>query len=89
MLLGLPCVASRAGGIPDMMRDGAEGRIYGEPGDAAALADTAAAVLSLPDQGAALGTAARTRALATHDAAKNAADLIGIYRRILSKEGGI
>ena len=86
MLLGLPCIASRAGGIPDMMTDGAEGLIYGEPGDADALASAVSQILSLPDQGAALGKAARARAAVTHDAVRNAAALIEIYHAIVNGE---
>ena len=67
MLLGLPCVASRAGGIPDMLTDGTEGHLYGQALDADGLARTVTAVLSAPDSGAALGQAARRRALHTHD----------------------
>ena len=82
MLLGMPCLASRAGGIPDMLQDGREGRIYGDAGNAAALAEAAADLLGAPDHGAALGFTARQRALQTHDPAKNAADLLAIYDRI-------
>lgn len=82
MLLGMPCLASRAGGIPDMLEDGKEGRIYGPAGDAEALASAAIELLSAPDHGAAQGAAARRRALATHDPARNAADLLGIYTAI-------
>lgn len=86
MLLGLPCVASRTGGIPDMMADGVEGRLYGEPLDAPALARTVVEVLSAPDSGTALGQAARIRALKTHDPAVNADTLCGIYRTILQED---
>lgn len=86
MLLGLPCVASRAGGIPDMMSDGREGRLYGDALDAEALARTVTEVLSAPDHGAALGHAARVRALQTHDPAANAKTLCGIYQTILQEE---
>ena len=86
MLLGLPCVASAAGGIPDMLTDGVEGRLYGAALDADALARTVTEVLTRPDGGAALGLAARTRALDTHDPTTNAAALWGIYETIVREE---
>lgn len=86
MLLGLPCVASRAGGIPDMLTDGREGLLYGDPLDAEALGRCLCAVLGAPDGGAALGQAARARALRTHDPAANAGALTAIYKTILGEE---
>ena len=83
MLLGLPCVASAAGGIPDMLADGREGALYAPPGDAAALAGAVLRVLGAPDAGAALGAAAQARAQKTHDPAANARALAGIYTAIL------
>ena len=83
MLLGMPCVASNAGGIPDMLAAGREGLLYGESQDADALARCLLQVLTAPDGGTALGQAARARALHTHDAAANAAALVGIYETIL------
>lgn len=85
MLLGVPCVASQAGGIPDMLTDGQEGRLYGQALDARALADTVCAVLARPDRGKALGEAARARALQTHDAAANAKALCAIYDTIVQE----
>lgn len=85
MLLGLPCVASDAGGIPDMLTDGREGRLYGPALDADALARTIAQVLDAPDQGAALGQAARARAQRVHDGEANARTLWGIYQTILGE----
>lgn len=85
MLLGVPCVASRAGGIPDMLTDGLEGRLYGGFLDADALAQTVAEVLSAPDGGAALGQAAHDRAVRVHDPVTNAQTMCGIYQTILQE----
>ena len=87
MLLGMPCVAARAGGIPSMMDEG-EGLLYDPPGDAQRLADALAALLSDTDRAAALGQAARRRAQATHDPAANAGALLGIYKTITG-EGAV
>ena len=87
MLLGLPCVASAAGGIPDMLQSGVQGMLYGVAGDDAALSAAILQVLALPDHGTALGTAAQIRARVTHDAAKNTAQMIEIYRKVLQREG--
>ena len=86
MLLGLPCVASAVGGIPSMLENGTEGLLYGDALDADALARAVLQVLHSPDGGAAMGRAARARALQTHDAARNAADLLHIYESILQEE---
>ena len=87
MLLGMPCVAARAGGIPSMMDEG-EGLLYDPPGDAQRLADALAALLSDTDRASALGQAARRRAQATHDPAANAGALLGIYKTITG-EGAV
>ena len=80
----MPCVASAAGGIPDMLADGREGALYAPPGDAAALTGAVLRVLGAPDAGAALGAAAQARAQKTHDPAANARALAGIYTAILN-----
>ena len=86
MLLGLPCVASAVGGISSMLANGTEGLLYGDALDADALARAVLQVLHSPDGGTAMGRAARARALQTHDAARNAADLLHIYESILQEE---
>lgn len=86
MLLGVPCIASCAGGIPDMITDGQEGLLYGAPLDADALASAITRLLCAPDGGAALGQAARLRARQTHDPAANADTLCGIYQTIVQEE---
>jgi glycosyltransferase involved in cell wall biosynthesis len=59
--LGLPIVASRTGGIPDVITDGVSGLLV-PPGDPEALARTIDHVLSSPDLVRRLGEAARERA---------------------------
>lgn len=86
MLLGLPCVASRVGGVPSLLADGKEGLLT-PAGDPAALAKAVLALLADPARAAALGAAARARASVTHDPARNAEAMLGIYRGILSGEG--
>jgi len=60
MACGRPVVGARAGGIPDVLRDGREGLLV-EPGDAAGLARALGALLDGPARAAALGDAARRR----------------------------
>ncbi len=81
MLLGLPCVAARVGGVADMLKQGEEGRIY-EPGNVKALADAIRELFALEDQAAVLGAAARQHAGNTHDPEKNLQDLLAIYEAI-------
>lgn len=60
MACARPCVATAAGGIPDALRDGREGRLV-EPGDAVALAAAMAELLDDRERAARLGHAARAR----------------------------
>ncbi|MGQ9366338.1 glycosyltransferase family 4 protein [Azospirillum sp. ST 5-10] len=78
---GLPVVAGRTGGVPDIVRDGVTGRLVAV-GDAAALADAVAALLADPAARAAMGEAARRCAAAEHDLAAAAAVLDGVVRRL-------
>ena len=69
-----------------LLASGTEGLLYGDALDADALARAVLQVLHSPDGGTAMGRAARARALQTHDAARNAADLLHIYESILQEE---
>ena len=61
MAAGRPCVATRVGGIPEVVTDGVDGVLV-PPGDPDALADALSALAADPDRRAALGSAAVTRA---------------------------
>jgi glycosyltransferase involved in cell wall biosynthesis len=61
MSLGRPVVASRAGGLPEVVRDGDTGLLV-DVGDAAGLARAMVALLRDPERAAALGAAGRERA---------------------------
>ena len=60
MAAGLPVVASRVGGIPEIVDDGVTGHL-GPPSDPDALAAAILDVLDHPKRGAAFGQAGRMR----------------------------
>ncbi len=60
MAVGLPVVATRVGGVPEML-DGGRLGVLVAPEDPAALADALARVLEHPDEGDAMGRAAQAR----------------------------
>jgi glycosyltransferase involved in cell wall biosynthesis len=66
MATGCPVVGSNIGGIPFVIRDNVDGVLV-PPGDASALADGLAGVLTDPSRAAALGAAGREAALARWD----------------------
>lgn len=58
MAMGLPCVATRVGGIPEVIEDGVNGRLV-DPGQPEALARVLAEILQDGEQAGRLGAAAR------------------------------
>lgn len=58
MALGLPCVATRFGGVEDIIRDGENGVLVPLE-DAESMAQAIAALLQYPDRASAIGDAAR------------------------------
>ncbi len=60
MTLGRPVIASRVGGLPDLIADGVTGLLV-PPGDSQALADALSTLLLDPALAAALGRAGRAR----------------------------
>src|SRR5262249_11242392 len=55
---GLPAVATRVAGVPEIIRDGVTGRVVA-PGDPEALADALESLLTSPRRRAPMGVAAR------------------------------
>jgi glycosyltransferase involved in cell wall biosynthesis len=75
-------VASRIGGVVDVLEDGRSG-ILVEAGDANGLAAALGALFDLPDRGAALGAAARQTAQRGFDERDNLAR----YRELFAEIG--
>lgn len=83
MSLGLPCVASYAGGIPSLLEEGRTGLFF-PPGDAALLAQRLEEVLSDDALATRLGAAARRVALERHAPARVVGQLLDAYRAVAS-----
>ena len=79
-ILGVPCVCSYVGGIPDMMR-GDEGHLY-------RFEETSMLAKCICDIFANKGSQVNMKdiARARHDKDKNTRDLLNIYKEILSKQ---
>ena len=72
---GLPVVAARTRGVPDLVRDSETGMLVPE-GDAAAFADAVQTLLQTPDRRRRMGLAARARVAREHSV-KAASERIG------------
>lgn len=81
MLLGVPVVAARTGGIPSMIEDGTEGLLF-RTGDVKGLAECMKQVWREPKAAAKRAENARKRAFAVHDGNRNYERLLAIYREI-------
>lgn len=74
MAAGLPCVSTRLTGIPEIIRDGEDGRLVA-PDDPAALAGALSELLADPVACAAMGRRARARAEERFDLRRNVRQL--------------
>lgn len=81
MLLGVPVVSTKVGGVADMLADGEEGLLY-ETEDVEALVAAIRRIFEEPEFGAQISEAARKHAWVTHDADANFARLLEIYHDI-------
>ncbi|WP_369257006.1 glycosyltransferase family 4 protein [Geodermatophilus amargosae] len=77
---GTPLVATRTGGLPELLGDAA---LLVPPGDAAALAGAVRDLLADPDRAAALTRAGREQAAGWPDEAATARTLVAVYRELL------
>ncbi len=79
MALRRPVISTFVAGIPELVRDGANGWLV-PAGDVEALADAMAACLDAPpDALARMGAAAHERVLARHDVDREAAKLVALF----------
>jgi glycosyltransferase involved in cell wall biosynthesis len=83
MAVGAPVVASRTGGIPDMIADGVDGVLV-EPGDVESLREGLSRVLDSRDLRRRLSEKARERAHAAYRPDIVAARTVGLYEEVVA-----
>jgi glycosyltransferase involved in cell wall biosynthesis len=82
MASGIPVVATRVGGIPEIVSDGTG--VLVPPGDERALSEAIAGLLDDPDRSASVATAARGRVLERFTADANADATLRLYEELLT-----
>lgn len=81
-MVGTPCVASYVGGVPDMTIDNKEALHYRND-DPALLAWHIKRIFDNDELAKELSANGRKRARETHDAKKNAEQLLNVYKKVL------
>ena len=81
MILGMPCVAARVGGIPSLAKDGQDVIMY-QPEDTKALTEAVNRLFADQELSKEMGQAAHARASLTHDAQANYKMLCWVYDAI-------
>jgi len=79
---GCPVVATRVGGVPDVVRDGEDGFLV-EAGDTKGLAERLAQLAADPDLRGRMGSAGRDRVLARYAVDRLVDDIDRLYRSLL------
>ena len=83
---GTPVVATRVGGVPDVVRDGVDGYLV-EAGDTESAAERLAALARDPALRARLGEAGRANALERYSVERLVDDVDRLYRSLLAAKG--
>jgi glycosyltransferase involved in cell wall biosynthesis len=83
---GRPVVATRVGGVPDVVRDGEDGFLV-EVGDARGLAERLAQLAADPGLRGRMGAAGRERVLTRYAVDRLAEDVDRLYRALLETAG--
>ncbi|OPZ17106.1 MAG: Spore coat protein SA [candidate division BRC1 bacterium ADurb.BinA364] len=84
MASGVPVVATRVGGIPELLRQGEFGRLV-DPGDAEQLAEAIGALLDSTEERQRLAQAARRMVAREHSFERWIADVEGVYESALAE----
>ena len=87
MATGLPVVATRVGGIPELVRDGKSGLLVA-PGRADVLAAALGRLAGAPELRAAMGTAARERVAVDFELRRSARRLRALFLESLTSVDG-
>jgi len=82
MASGVPVVGTTIGAVPDLIRDGVDGRVV-EPGDVRGLADALEALVTAPALRASMGASIRERAEKAHDLTQLSRRLGELYQAVL------
>lgn len=83
---GTPVVATRVGGVPDVVRDGVDGFLVG-PGEIDTAADRLARLAADPALRARFGEAGRARVLERYSVARLVDDVDRLYQSLLAAKG--
>lgn len=81
-----PVVATRVGGVPDVVRDGIDGFLV-ESGDIDALADRLGRLAADRELASRMGEAGRERVLERYSVERLVDDVDALYRRLLAEKG--
>ena len=82
MFCGIPIVASRVGGIPELIDDGVHGLLV-PPADVTALSDALTELLQSEDRRRSLGEAGQARVRAEFEVGRMVDGTLGVYRQVL------
>ncbi|HEY7421967.1 MAG TPA: glycosyltransferase, partial [Gaiellaceae bacterium] len=88
MACGLPVVASRIGGIPEVVGDDGLNGLLVEPGDTAAVVEESNRVLSDEELRRRLGQAARSRVLAEYTVERMVERTVAVYEAAAARLDG-
>ena len=83
---GRPVVATRVGGVPDVVRDGVDGFLV-EPGDIDALAERLSRLAADPALAGRMGEAGRARVLERYSVERLVGDVDALYKKLLAEKG--
>lgn len=87
MAMGLPCLATRVGGVEELVQDRVNGRLT-EPGNPAALAQLLQELLTDGDQAARLGQAARRTVESRFTIEQMIDGYLRVYGELTKEQGG-